>query len=51
MDEPLVKSIYRTPRTPNALKRRNQRQRQVELDNLRQEKKKKDKRRIIDTYA
>ncbi len=51
MDEPLVKSIYRTPRTPNALKRRNQKQRQSTLDNLRKEKRKKDKRRIIDTYA
>ncbi len=51
MDEPLVKSIYRTPRTPNALKRRNQKQRHAVLEKMRQEKKKKDKRRIIDTYA
>ena len=51
MDEPLVKSIYRTTRTPNALKRRSQQQRQTVLKNLRQEKRKKDKRRIVDTYA
>ena len=50
MDEPAIKSVPKTTKVPDALKKREPEPRRKLLGD-KKEKKKKDPKRIIDTYA
>ncbi|MCP4494660.1 MAG: hypothetical protein GY820_46265 [Gammaproteobacteria bacterium] len=50
MDESLIKSVHRTPVVPDALKKREQ-ERSPKSVVKQKQKKRKDPKRIIDTYA